>query len=261
MNAADNIAAGNYVTAAFDLLGVAGNVSQLGRACFSGEMLLDVEAGRKRADTIVKGDRLFAKNEFDPNGPVELKEVEEVFVRVAPILNVHVGGQVLRTTSEHPFWVVGKGWLNAGSLQIGDMLTTRDGSLVRVEGIADSGDVTTVYNWRIADHHTYFVSASADAASIWAHNAYTVKTNRTNGNAFRDKIADTFEKAGYLVEKEKYIATPYGKRFLDIFLKKDGNVFGALETKLGSSRYTPLQQLKDAWINSKFGWSVTVVRG
>jgi len=31
--------------------------------------------------------------------------------------------------------------------------------------------VETVYNWRVAEHHTYFVSATEEGASIWAHNA------------------------------------------------------------------------------------------
>ena len=52
-------------------------------------------------------------SEFDPHGPIELKEVEEVFVRVAPIWNVHVAGRIIRTTAEHPFWVVGRGWIPA----------------------------------------------------------------------------------------------------------------------------------------------------
>jgi len=102
INAADNFAQGNYFSAGMDALGVLGNVLSLSRACFTGDMLLDVEGGKKRADTIQVGDKLWARNEFDPHGAIELKEVEEVFVRVAPIVNVHVAGQIIKTTKEHP---------------------------------------------------------------------------------------------------------------------------------------------------------------
>jgi hypothetical protein len=89
---------------------------------------------------------------------------------VAPILNVHVPGQIIRTTAEHPFWVLGRGWIPAAMLDVGDQLTTRDGRLVPVEGVADSGAVETVYNWQIMDYHTYFVSATEVGGSLWAHN-------------------------------------------------------------------------------------------
>ena len=40
-----------------------------------------------------------------------------------------------------------------------------------MQGVADSGKVETVYNWRIADYHRYFVSATRKGAFIWVHNA------------------------------------------------------------------------------------------
>ena len=84
-----------------------------GESCFTAEMLVGCEGGRRRADEVRKGDRFWSRNELDPDGPVELKEVEAVFVRVAPIKNVHAAGQVLRTTAEHPFHVAGRGWVPA----------------------------------------------------------------------------------------------------------------------------------------------------
>jgi hypothetical protein len=141
------------------------------RACFAGDMLLDAEGGKKRADAIQVGDRLWARDESDPAGPLALKEVEEVFVRSAPLWNLHVAGQRLKTTAEHPFYVVGQGWVPAGMLQIGDRLLTQDGRAVPVEGVAPSGQRVTVYNWRIAEYHTYYVSAAETSPSLWAHNA------------------------------------------------------------------------------------------
>ncbi len=178
-----------------DILGGLLNIVQAGattyralqaNACFSGDMLLDAEDGKKRADQIQLGDRLWSRHEFDPHGPIELKTVEEVFTRVSPILNVHVAGQVIRTTREHPFYVESRGWIPAGILQIGDLLTTRNGLLVPVEGIADSGAVETVYNWRIGEYHTYFVSATDAGAGGLAHNACTVNESGLRTGSYND---------------------------------------------------------------------------
>jgi hypothetical protein len=141
-------------------------------ACFSGEMLLDVEGGKKRAEAIRVGDRLAARPELEPEGALAYKEVKEVFERWASIWEVEVGGQVLRTTGEHPFWVEGRrGWVSARELAVGDLLRTREGRLVAVSRVEATGSWERVYNWEVEDWHTYYVSADLDADGIWAHNA------------------------------------------------------------------------------------------
>ena len=131
---------------------------------------IDISSSKKQAKDIRLGDLVASRSEFDPSGPIEYKEVEEVFIRVSPILNVHVAGQVIETTPEHPFYVEGRGWIPAQELLIGDVLLTRDDQLVPLQGVADSGRVETVYNWRITEWHTYFVSSALECSSIWAHN-------------------------------------------------------------------------------------------
>ncbi len=190
--------AGMFINGGMALLGGMGAMSSarsmLSRACFTGEMLLDAEGGKKRADSIRVGDRLWSRDEGDPGGPGELKVVEEVFVRESPVLNIHVAGQIIRTTDEHPFYVEGRGWIPAAKLRIGERLCTRHGQLVPVEGIADSGQVTAVYNWRIADYHTYFVSTNEQAASIWAHNACSGTSGATKAARIGTQIHVAYSK-------------------------------------------------------------------
>jgi hypothetical protein len=160
---------GGALTEAISPIGC--NANNFLEACFTGEMLLDVEGGKKRAYAIRRGDKLWSRSEFEPEGPLALKEVEEVFVQKARIWNLRVGGQLIRTTGEHPFWVENHfGWKPVRELRAGDWLRTRDGALVSVESVEDTREETTVYNWRIADYHTYFVSATEGDASVWAHN-------------------------------------------------------------------------------------------
>jgi hypothetical protein len=102
--------------------------------------------------------------------------VEAVFATIAPILNVHVGGRVIGTTAEHPFYVNGKGWTAAKLLRIGDLVRGEGNQWNAVEGIAPSGEVTLVYNMRVADFHTYFVGTDEWRFSVWAHNVCAVET-------------------------------------------------------------------------------------
>jgi hypothetical protein len=154
----------NFLLISYNLLALFG-------ACFTGDMLLHCEGGKKRADTIREGDLLWSRDEHDPDGPLVLKRVLRRFERTAKIWHLRLPGQVLRTTVEHPFWVENRqSWLPVGELHVGDVVRTDAGELLAVEAIEDSGRWERVYNWQVQDYHTYFVSASEDAPSIWAHN-------------------------------------------------------------------------------------------
>ena len=93
-------------------------------------------------------------------------------MRLAPLLNLHVGGKVIGTTAEHPFNVKGKGWTPAQELRAGDEIRLMGKGWTTVEGIADSGQIATVYNLEIEGDHTYFVGCAEWGFSVWAHNAY-----------------------------------------------------------------------------------------
>src|SRR5260370_516876 len=68
------------------------------------------------------GDGVLSGDGEEREGPVGPRVVEELFVRTSPVLRLHVGGRVITTTAEHPFWVEGKGWTPAGELCEGDVL-------------------------------------------------------------------------------------------------------------------------------------------
>jgi intein/homing endonuclease len=138
--------------------------------CFAAGTPLLTPEGSKPIEELRVGDLVLSRSEFDPSGRVEAKRVEAVFVRTGRILHVHTGGQVLRTTREHPFYVRGKGWVAGGELQVGDLLSSHDGRWVPVEDLLDTGEYETVYNLRVAEFHTYFVGSRDWGFSIWAHN-------------------------------------------------------------------------------------------
>jgi hypothetical protein len=93
-----------------------------------------------------------------------------------------------------------------------------------------------------------------------AQGAARITLNRAAGNAFRDELASRLSQAGREVSTEVYKRTPFGKRFIDIEVSRNGTVLGGIETKVGSSRYLPLQQLKDWWLKNIEGYPVNVAR-
>jgi len=104
------------------------------------------------------------------------------------------------------------------------------------------------------------MAGAAEYAAAAAGKIPQVAANRIAGNAFRDEIAGALRAEGRGVATEVYKRTPFGKRVIDIEVSQDGRVLGGIETKVGSSRYTPLQRLKDAWLRLVENYPVNVVR-
>lgn len=94
-------------------------------------------------------------------GETELKEVLNVWVKETDeILHVSTSdGEIIDTTTNHPFYVDDKGWVAAGDLEIGDTLITVDGDEIEVTDIEVEklDEPIFVYNLDVADFDTYFV--------------------------------------------------------------------------------------------------------
>lgn len=67
------------------------------------------------------------------------------------------------------------GWRSAGDLRAGDIVITRDGRRARVKAVDPGQGVSTVFNFAVRDHHTYFVG---HGPGIWVHNDYRNKILR-----------------------------------------------------------------------------------
>jgi hypothetical protein len=178
-------------------------------ACFvAGTPLLTPE-GARAIETLREGDRVLSRDEHDSTGPIEPRRVLRNFVRTAMVLTLRVGGQVIRTTAEHPFWVANRSaWIPAGLLEVGDLLEGHDGKRLPVEGIVDEGESATVYNVEVDEFHTYFVGCDQWGFSVWAHNACIVELDTVKdaveiaaNEGKRFKIVDRNKTIGYHADR------------------------------------------------------------
>ena len=153
-------------------LGLVGNVSTIkNTSCFAPGTPLLTPDGSKFIEDIRVGDLVLSRDEDDPEGPFVAKRVANLFQNYSPLVDLHVGGRVIRTTPEHPFWVVGRGWVAAQQIEVGDSLLGAVCERTVVESIEGSTESTVVYNLAIEEYHTYLVGATLWGFSVWVHNA------------------------------------------------------------------------------------------
>jgi len=119
-------------------------------------------------ENIKAGDKVIST---DPDtGVTEEKTVLEVFRRsTTELVHLSICGEEIITTHEHPFFVVGKGFVNAGELRICDILRDSSQNRLTIDDIffETSETPTPVYNFKVEDYHTYYVGEQ----SVLVHNA------------------------------------------------------------------------------------------
>ncbi|WP_246132400.1 polymorphic toxin-type HINT domain-containing protein, partial [Paenibacillus hemerocallicola] len=133
--------------------------------CFTAGTKVLTDEGEKNIEDIEVGDKVLSKDE--ETGEVAYKEVTATFNHETDeIYNIHVGGQAIESTFNHPFYVKDKGWTFVKDLQVGDLLVQSDGNTLMIDSIELEHKQVTVYNMTVDEFHTYFVSD----LEIWVHN-------------------------------------------------------------------------------------------
>ncbi len=162
--------------------------------CFAAGTPILTPDGEKPIEHVKAGDYVLSRDEYNVHASIEPKRVERTFRGEAELIQVKVGGQFIRVTQQHRFFVKDQGWKAAGELQIGDLLATDLCSWRVVEGVSATGEVEPVYNLRVADHHTYFVGSASWGFAVWTHNLYGTGfyANRPFHFLIRDNTSSTF---------------------------------------------------------------------
>ena len=150
------------------------------QTCFTGDTLVAAENGQKRIDEIKVGDKVWAFNV--ETGESELKTVTKVYVHsVDEILRLYTDEGDIDTTANHPFYVIGKGWVAAGDLVVGDEVYNLDetASAILDLEIEILDEPVLVYNLEVEDFHSYFVGC----VPVLVHNYVA-----SSGNVYPENI-------------------------------------------------------------------------
>ena len=163
--------AANKAEAFVDAAGACrGSKCSLPGRCFVAGTLVLTKAGLVPIETVLVGD-LVASREPE-TGIQAWKPVTQLFknldrrILAVEFRNIWNVSETLQVTPNHPFAVMGKGWVNAANLSSGDQIQTYTGDAVYVVGIQNAVSQDT-YNFEVADFHTYFVGGN----QVWVHNS------------------------------------------------------------------------------------------
>lgn len=136
--------------------------------CFIAGTLVLTADGLVAIEEIAEGDIVLS---FNPETEeVSEQIVEATFIKECKeLVHIQVEHEEISATPDHPFYVPQKGFVKAVDLRAGDILCTVNGEYVIVEKIQHEilESPVKVYNFRVANHHTYFVGN----ASVGVHNS------------------------------------------------------------------------------------------
>jgi len=123
-------------------------------SCFPAGTLVATQLGSAAIESLKPGDRVLSQ---DPEtGELAYQAMRGVTLRpAAPLVEIEAGGETIRATRGHPFWINGQGWLMAKHLKAGQYLHTPDGPL-KIERIGEQ-PAQEAYNLVVSDFATYFV--------------------------------------------------------------------------------------------------------
>ncbi|HEY3391930.1 MAG TPA: polymorphic toxin-type HINT domain-containing protein, partial [Lacipirellulaceae bacterium] len=125
--------------------------------CFAAGTPVWTKTGQQPIETLEIGDLVLAQNV--DTGELAYKPVLVRTIRPpSPILKISFGGEELRATRGHPFWVSGVGWRMAKEVASGAVLHCVT-CAPRIEAIEPAGEARA-YNLVVADFNTYFVGDS-----------------------------------------------------------------------------------------------------
>lgn len=141
-------------------------------------------------------------------------------------------------TTEHPFWVQGKGWTAACELAPGDRLQRIDeGVALPVVGVADAGEAA-VFNFEVEGEHNYFVGQQG----VLVHNESS-RQGGTNGPsgvraryARNDQLAAQHDVALAAISEYMPISIASNTEFGGLVVKRPDGSYYATKPLIGKEK-------------------------
>ena len=159
MHADDAVAAVKVATKGTDGVKAADNIP-CALNSFSADTLVATKDGYIPISELAEGDVVLAYNEV--TGETSTYTITATIAHVdLAIVKLTIDGEQLTTTREHPFYVLGRGWVNAGSLHLGDAVPQLDGTTGMVQRLRTVARPQVMYNLSVDTAHTFFVGQGA----------------------------------------------------------------------------------------------------
>ena len=134
--------------------------------CFASGTFVYSKDSLTPIEDIKVGDTVYSYNlEKDK---LELSKVVNTLHRETQgIYEITTGKEIINVTAEHPFYVVGKGWVKTKDLQAGyELKSSESKATVKISSVKELSKAVTVYNIEVDGNHNYFVTGS----TILVHN-------------------------------------------------------------------------------------------
>jgi hypothetical protein len=128
-------------------------------ACFPAGTPVHTEHGIKKIEDVLVGDLVWAYDEDTDS--LDLQPVVDVMVNESDhTISLYTETEVIETTAIHPFYTE-DGWKDASELEEGDKIITKDNTKITIEKTEYNYEPQKVYNFTVANFHTYFVGNKA----------------------------------------------------------------------------------------------------
>jgi hypothetical protein len=132
--------------------------SPLHTDCFGAGTLVRTLSGSSPIEDLRVGDRVLAQD--TRTGALGYRPVTIIHHNPpSPTFVVKLGGDAIVTSPVHRFWVVGKGWVMARDLAVGESVRLLDGA-AGIDAV-EPGPEQLVYNLDVADAHDFFAGGAA----------------------------------------------------------------------------------------------------
>ena len=184
--------------------------------CFVAGTPVLTEEGYKDIEDVRLNDLVLSKDV--ETGEQQLKPVTRLYQKYRLIYALTVmdaSGELetIRTTDDHPFYVIGEKFVNVIDLIPGQYIETKNGEFVAVVKVTNTGEYEKTYNLEVADFHTYY----ATELNLLVHNCDYPKSNRGPGSVPPS-------------ERDPRRTLPQSER-PDVYERQDGKCVGCNEPK------------------------------
>lgn len=191
----------------------------------AGTAVLMADGSRKPIERVQVGDQVEAK---DPvTGELRTERVDATFDHKnrEGWVAIHIGGDVIQVTDEHPFWVASlHRFVPAGQLKRGDELELPNGAGVRVESVASFATLRDHYNLTVHELHTYF----AGSPGVLVHNCGEGFIDPATVRFSQSSVSPSFSSGGSIENLAAGLRSgdiPPGEVPPIRLVERDGNLF------------------------------------